>query len=312
MYALRGTVLALVISLVPEAALAWDDQGHRLIAAIAYSRLSSDARAAVDDLLAVDRKDTLTKPDFINRAAWANRLMEESRITTQRTEYNATRAWHMAEIEVHGGSIEVQLQRACYGFRQLPPGVPASKGPAKDCILNKVEQFYQELIDVVEPAEKVQALKFLINLLGDLHHPLHVAQDDDAFGARVSVRFPPTVRRAGKNLREFWELDVVSMMLLRPKEPEKAVADRILRELGSDQMTEWSEGHPRDWMIETIGVARDIVYNFSATPQTISVRGNALFIESDYERRAFSAAKELLAKAGIRLARLLEDAFGKK
>jgi len=79
----RGSGLAaMLIGLaVTPAAQAWGDQGHEVVAAIAYARLTPATRQAVDALLAAD-KDALTAPDFISRATWAEPRTAPARTST--------------------------------------------------------------------------------------------------------------------------------------------------------------------------------------------------------------------------------------
>ena len=88
--------------------LAWGDEGHEIIAAIAYARLTPATRKAVDSLLASDQ-DTLTSPDFVTRATWADRYRDADRNTSKK-QYNATRQWHYVDIEIDGGTLD----EACF------------------------------------------------------------------------------------------------------------------------------------------------------------------------------------------------------
>jgi len=46
--------------------------------------------------------------------------------------------------------------RACYGHPAIPAGMPASRGPAKDCIVDKIQEFAAELADpATNPEEQI-------------------------------------------------------------------------------------------------------------------------------------------------------------
>ena len=155
--------LAAILLLFPARLLAWGDLGHEIAGVIAYARLTPAAKGQVDALLASDR-DTLTRPDFVSRTTWADEYRDSDRQTTKRR-YEQTRNWHFVNIDVDTGRI--------FGCdRKLPPGTPASAGPAKACIIDKIDQFAAELRDPTTPRrETLIALKFLLHLVGDLHHP---------------------------------------------------------------------------------------------------------------------------------------------
>jgi hypothetical protein len=53
-----AAALALAASIIPAHALAWGAEGHRIIAALAYERLTPAARQTVDQLIALAAKDT--------------------------------------------------------------------------------------------------------------------------------------------------------------------------------------------------------------------------------------------------------------
>lgn len=288
-------------------ALAWGERGHRIIAAIAYERLLPEARMEADALLAEDRGDKLTAPDFISRAAWADKLLLDKQ-TKSKSMYNATRFWHYAEFEIDGGT----LFRACYGLRPLPSGKPASRGPAKDCVVSKVEQFAAELRDpAIDRKEKILALKFLVHFIGDLHQPLHVTDNDDVFGTAIKVRPASDLKKKPEvTLHDYWDVELVNRTLAGPDEAESAAARRIASAFPADQVKRVLSGGPREWILETVEVARNVVYDFSGQRRVRDgFRSSDLYVDSSYDARALSAVKEQLAKAGFRLARMLNEAL---
>jgi hypothetical protein len=98
----------------------------------------------------------------------------------------------------------------------LAPGMPASSGPPNACVVDKIEQFAAELANpATNPGEKLLALKFLINFVGDMHQPLHAADDHDQGGNQVQVSapgFPP-----GK-LHHYWDTEFITRMSSDPNE----------------------------------------------------------------------------------------------
>jgi hypothetical protein len=104
---------------------------------------------------------------------WADKYRDSDRDTT-RNRYEATWRWHFVDIELG----QQDLGPACFGHPALPPGVPASKGPPRACVVDKINQFAAELGDPATGAsEQLLALQFLLHFVGDLHQPLHAADD---------------------------------------------------------------------------------------------------------------------------------------
>jgi hypothetical protein len=135
-------------------ARAWGDEGHETIALIAEHYLTPAANAQVDALLAADTLNTLTAHDIASEATWPDKYREHGGAAK-------TSLWHYADIEVSTGDIAA----ACFEFPKLGEGQLASDGPAKDCVIDKIDEFEAELVNAATPpAEKVLALKYLLHL----------------------------------------------------------------------------------------------------------------------------------------------------
>ena len=66
-------------------------------------------------------------------------------------------------------------------------------------MVDKIDQFTGELADpATGAAEQLLALKFLLHFVGDLHQPLHAADDHDAGGDRNSTRLNSSHSRASR------------------------------------------------------------------------------------------------------------------
>lgn len=278
-------------------ALAWGDEGHRVVGLVAERFLDPSARAGVDALLAADA-DALTAPDFASRTTWADRWRDLDRHTTGRR-YEATRAWHFTGAQIAGpdpGAV-------CSGSPQPPAGTPASEGPARDCVVNKAEQFAAELADAALPrGQHVLALKYLLHLVGDLHQPLHAAGNHDRGGNETLVLHGPDA--AAESLHAYWDNTAVRRIGGDPAR----VADALAADF-ADRRAAWSGGAPREWAAEAAGVARDVAYRLPPAAGS-DARGRPIHrLSEDYERAAAASAREQLAKAGFRLAALLNAAL---
>jgi hypothetical protein len=289
-----GLVLAAMAACAPAPALAWGDGGHRIIALVAYRHLTPAVRVKVDQILAGD-DDTLTAPDIASRATWADKFRDSDRHTSQRR-YRLTREWHFVDIELD----EPGLAAACFGHPAT--AVPASEGPAKACVVDRIAAFATELHDLPPSApERAIAFKFVLHLVGDVHQPLHAADHDDAGGNAVLVL---SGRQAvGRPLHAYWDTAVVKRM---GKDPEQ-VATALEQCFGS-RCNGWMQGTPADWAMKSFTVARDVAYQLGE-PTTDERDQPAYRLTSSYQRRASAAAAEQLAKAGCRLAMTLNQAL---
>lgn len=295
----RMAAAALLLALASAPAHAWGDEGHEIVATIAYGRLTATARKAVDTLLAADA-DPLTARDFVSRATWADRYRDADR-TGAKKQYMATRQWHFVDIEIDGGS----LAAACHEHPALPAGTPATKGPAEACVVDKIEQFVAELRDPATPAsERVKALEFVIHFVGDVHQPLHCADHQDAGGNRVPVLYGAL--RTPDNLHAYWDRHLVERLGSNPT----TVAVTLNKRIRKAQATAWSAGSVRDWAQECHDHARSVAYNFNGEAPPVDDHGDSgEHLDAAYEARALPVVRLQLEKAGVRLAALLNDAL---
>jgi hypothetical protein len=281
-------VAATTVTLAPGPAFAWGGEGHILVAAIARSRLSPETVAKVDAILAQDH-DTLTPPDMLSRSTWADAWRGAG--------HRETAEWHFADIELDHPDFDA----ACYGHPA--PATPPSTGPAQDCIVDKVAQFTQELgARDTPPAERILALRYVLHFMGDLHQPLHVADNHDRGGncVRIALGGQRTV-----NLHSYWDTVVVGELGSDAKDILSKLESGITR----DQASAWSAGDFSSWAKETNGVAVSVAYSFK-TPPRCENDMVPLDLPAGYDARAQAAASLQLMRAGVRLAVVLEKALG--
>lgn len=283
----------------PAPSIAWGDEGHQVVGALAYKRLTPKAKKAVDTLLAQD-KDALTKPDFVSRTTWADKYRDSDRNTTQ-VHYRATHQWHFVDVEIDGGT----LQQACFGRPPLPAGTPASQGPAAACVVDKIEQFKNELADPATPVgEKALALKFVMHFVGDLHQPLHASDHHDRGGNSLAIEAAPSTSQS--NLHAYWDTRLVQK--LGANVP--AAAATVGKLITAQNVALWSTGAIEDWASESNAHAKDTAYNFSGEKTFVDDHGGTgEVLDAKYDARALPVAQEALAKAAVRLANLLNEAF---
>jgi hypothetical protein len=283
-------VLLLAGSLLESsAALAWGDLGHEVTALIAYRHLTVKARATLDALLASD-DDPLTKPDFASRATWADKY---------RTVHRETAAWHFIDIEID----QPDMGSACFGFPALSAGQSAADGPAQDCIVNKIEEFFVELQSTgTPPAERLLALKFLIHFIGDLHQPLHTADHEDRGGNCVALS--PSPDGVDKNLHAYWDVGAVGALGNSARE----IAAQLDARITTEDLNSWTRGDARTWTLESFALGQKDTYALAARPTCQSPGSTALSVE--YQAQAQRDAALQIEKAAIRIAGLLNNALG--
>ena len=301
--------VALVAMLLPgRAALAWGPEGHRVIALLADRLLQQSdqaAQAKLAALLATDKGNKLTKNDIAGEAVWADVLREKSEEAR-----DATSAWHSTRLNRDNPDPAA----ACFGHKPLPEGYPASHGPRDNCSVDKIVQFTAELKNPeTTPFERLAAVQFLLNLVGDLHDPLHAIDAGDQGGNCTALQIPgkPPVRLAA-----YWDTTLVSQVV--GPDPARG-ASRLLAGIAPSDAKTWGAGDPAAWARESYDVAKGVAYGFGEQPaskanppagkgENPSCTSVALYnIGADYEAKALAAVKTQIEKAGVRLARVLRD-----
>jgi hypothetical protein len=130
----------------------------------------------------------------------------------------------------------------------------ASSGPAANCSVDKIDEFVAELrAPATSASEKLLALKFLMHFVGDLHQPLHSADNDDAGGNAEQV----TAADLGSGtLHGFWDTQFVQRLGSDPI----AIGDELAAKITAAHVTQWSTGTATDWAQVSFGIAKTEVY----------------------------------------------------
>ena len=290
--------LTLFVISAPQRCLAWGDEGHMIVAAVAERYLEPNVRDQVNTLLSED-DDALTQGDFASRATWADKYRDSDRNTTKQR-YNATEQWHFVDVEVDDPDIDA----ACFNHPAVPPQTVASKGPPKDCVVDKINQFKAELSGAATTtAEKFLALKFILHFVGDVHQPLHSADDHDRGGNEKFVIFGR--RTTCMPLHSYWDTTLVQRLGRNFDQVGASLANTF----GSKRST-WMTGQPGDWAKESFSSAKDVAYNLPSTVP--DERGRQCYeMTPQYDDQALETVREQLAKAGMRLAMTLNQALGR-
>lgn len=285
-----------VLTLTAGHCRAWGEEGHRVVGLIAEHYLTPATRQRVAATLAVDAGLTPAVPgDIAGAAAWADRYRDSDRKDAA-LRYRQTFRWHFVNLNLH----RPDLAAACYGRPPLKPGQPASRGPARACIVDKIEQFRAEwLAPSTPPAERQLALLFLLHLVGDVHQPLHASDNDDQGGNVVDVSAPGL--KAG-SLHRFWD----TVAVRRLDSAASRLAPRLIDRISAHQLEQWRRGDVVAWTRESHALAVDPVYAGLPRPPQPSAKGATRRLPPAYLEAAETIVALQLSRAGVRLAQLLE------
>jgi len=243
-------------------AQAWGPLGHRLVARLAEPRLTPQARAEIDRLLATEQV-----PSLADIANWADDLRANDPDLGKRS----TR-WHFINIGEHDCAYDAA--HAC---------------PNGDCVVEAIRVQADILADRTRPdAERLQALKFVVHFVGDLHQPLHAGYARDRGGNTMQVN----LHGKGTNLHSLWD----SRLLASAKLGEDAYEARLRLDpdpLPTD-IDPYTPSAPVVWAEQSCRIVQ--------TPGLYPPRPR---IDDDYLQRHRPIAERQLQLAGARLAQLL-------
>ena len=140
------------------------------------------------------------------------------------------------------------------------------------------------------PYEIKLNLRVLFHLMGDLHNPLHVGYGIDRGGNTIDVFF----NNDTLSLHRFWDAEVL--------ESQNDVVGRVTTRFDRTRrrtLRNMSKGNAQTWHLDA-RAALPVVYSFTSNT-----------ITSDYQKRSFPVANNLLILSGVRLGATLNDIFGR-
>jgi hypothetical protein len=260
-------------------AWAWGPVGHETVAYIAEDNLVPSAKKRVDAILGPDL-------DLAAVANWADQVRESSRPETA--------PWHFIDIEDRVPETEAKEPQFCANH---------------DCVVDQINADIAALRSSASTkAQKFEALKFLVHFVGDVHQPLHCADDSDRGGNDKIVRY---IKSGGRSttgtkikLHAFWD----RLLEVKTTEDARDLATELEAKIGSAESTAWKKGTPADWAWETFGIAHDAIYS-EFDPGAIEAPGIPL-PRDYYAPKMRTTVDTQLEKGGIRLAQILNDLFG--
>ena len=275
-------VALLAAAVSSTSVLAWGGQAHRLVARIATSRLTPAADRAVRSLLDGAR--------LADVAAWADQ--QEGRDPQ-------TASWHYVNIPLDASRYD--RERDCPIARSARGRSVAGPNPRwRSCVVDRI-LYYEERVGsgALGRAERAEALKFLIHLVGDVHQPFHaidVARGGNGLGVTAFGSTNCAPRGASPfscTLHGVWDSTLIAHRRLND-DRYLAELERAIAQYG------WSAGTgaPADWANESHALAK------------IALLPAGGVVDENYAREQLRIVDERLARAGLRLAALLNRRLG--
>ena len=261
------TALLLLFS-VPTQIFAWGREGHHIIALLAQSRLNETAKARIIELLGTETlAEASTWPDEI------------------RKDHQETAGWHYVSVPRNAPFFDEP--RDCF---QPDPTHPGSDTDHHNCVVDRIDIYARVLADNTQPkTARLEALKYLVHFVGDLHQPMHALQEGHGGNDIKIVQFgsPNCGTDRLCNLHGLWD----SGLIEHANPDEISYMHHLDVLIAADALDRLPEGTPQDWANESHLRAEGALLE------------NGGIADQVYFNHEISVVDQRLALAGIRLSR---------
>jgi hypothetical protein len=270
----------------------WWEIGHQVVARLAAARLTPAARTRIARILNVPDTPEAVAAGLAKASTWA----DETKAQT------GTSDWHFIDLTLQDRKADI-LER-CRN---------------KNCVTERIHIFAAQLAAPVQSqhVSQLDALRYLVHFVGDVHQPLHTVSDADLGGNCEQLRSP--VHEA-KNLHALWDGGIIGAMDVNDTVLAGSLQAEI-QAMSEEERHRLAAGNQDDWTWESHELAITDVYQKlhiplepaifprSCADAPANIRSFVPDTDSLYINAMKPVVREQLTKAGLRLARLLNESL---
>ncbi len=251
----------LIISslLISTNAFSWGKTGHRVVGEIAEQNLDKSVLKKIKELSGTE--------SLWRASTWADEVRSDP-------SFGYSSPWHY---------VSIPNQKTYFDQKRSKDG---------DVIeaLFRLEDVLRDTKKTKE--ERLNALRFIVHFVGDLHQPLHVGLAEDRGGNLIKVKWFKTE----SNLHTVWDESIIDFEQLSYTEYAK-----YLNQYTKEEKAEMVKGNYLDWSKESQDL-RPKVYEIPETNQ----------LSYEYGFKVKPIIEKRLKEAGIRLASVLTKIFNQE
>jgi len=290
-----------VMLLLPSLSYAWGRQGHMTVALVAEGLLTPAARQMIDELRRAPGWEQLKpgKSRYFKKAdkdlvlfcqgPEGDLSLVSDWADAWRERHPETGMYHYVDTPLSSNGSPADVEKACDGQTYRKNGYHLDGL----CVVSQLGRFDPWLGDAdKDKLKRLEYLLWVVHLVGDVHQPLHCADNGDKGGNGV----PIVLLAKHGNLHWAWDTGFFNVVHARPAE----LATDLLAHECKDVPATVDGNAPQAWAQESFGVAKDFVY-----PQVQRNGGQCTREEVDI---AWPVVRKQLARAGMRLAAVLNAA----
>jgi hypothetical protein len=271
---LAWVLVFVLVCLCPITLAGWGREGHAVIAALAEAHLTPGAEQAVHALLQNQSMGSI--------ASWADDV---------RPQRDETYNWHFVDIPKSAMSFDEV--RDCFRPDDTHAGAQTDH---HNCVVDRITMFQQVLGDPnAAQNDRVEALKFLVHFVGDVHQPFHAVGDARGANDIKIVEFGSSQCRSRPcNLHSAWDDGLIQHTSLNADD----YVTHLEQLITDEHLT--ASGAPQDWAEESHKFAQAAWLN------------NGDSVDESYYQAQIKVVDERMALAGLRLAALLNAVFSQQ
>ncbi len=244
---------------------AWGQKGHDIVTCIAEKHLTRKARKNLNAIL--------EGKSLMYYSSWMDNVQNSP---YWKDGYDRTKTWHYFNVDE--GYTPQTMSRN-------PKGDVLS---ALNMLIDSLGNHQNELSDSV----KIDYLRMLIHLVGDMHCPMHIGRLSDRGGNELHIKW----FKQNTNLHALWDSKLIESVHSWSYTEWQQNLDRCSKA----EFKEISAGTPEDWLNETWKVTCGI-YDYVKPDENYSYK---------YMYDYAPVVEHQLLVAGYRLAALLNRIFG--
>lgn len=306
---------ALTALFLPSAAQAWGEYGHLTVCEVAYRNLTPIAREQVKGILQSNNGGIVVR----------NRDGVEQR---RYTRFNIGCLEEDERPRRHPKDHFLNVARSLPAIDRDTCPLSTATGEELACIFGGIERDMEILGDAARSSEdRAFALMALGHWIGDLHQPLHISFADDAGGNDIPVKLEGrcgSSRYRVANLHGMWdnclpEAGIFERVRQRhdyksswnPRTIAYRAADTLMANTSVATERAYATGSPWQWAAESYAITRATTTAYCTvqgdTCVPIPLDGDKRLLSQAYLQANKGIAEERLAKAGFRLAHVLNQ-----
>jgi len=259
-----------IVLLITLKSFAWGDEGHRIVAGIAYEMLSPKTRAKLSCMFPYGQ--------VIDMSNYPDRVKAD---TTHR--FDKYSAWHFLDIEPD------QLSFADYQKYVLADTVPNAYRAILHCIqqlkLHPADTFY---------------LAYLVHLVGDVHQSLHQGRLSDEGGNKIMIAW----EGARTNLHSLWDSGLITALKFGNGDFARVLMDKYAKQ---QRVPLYAEGKLFEWMYQSYQ-RRTAIYD--SVKYLVAASARPARSDYFYIYYYSATLYESLYAGGIHLASILNSIYG--